>query len=176
VSLLRDFCVLRYDFRRDTATPDLPIQLRPIALIRDYQEKSLSKMFGNGRARSGIIVLPCGAGKSLVGITALTTIKKSTLIFWSVGEPNHASSRRMHARMPRSASSLSHTHRLVFSRFVACSNTGVSVEQWKQQLEKWSNLPPKYIACFTASQKDRVQTDALVLITTYNMVRHTCHQ
>ena len=26
-----------------------------------YQEKSLSKMFGNGRARSGIIVLPCGA-------------------------------------------------------------------------------------------------------------------
>lgn len=24
-------------------------------------------MFGNGRARSGIIVLPCGAGKSLVG-------------------------------------------------------------------------------------------------------------
>jgi len=47
----------------------------------------------------------------------------------------------------------------------------VSVEQWKQQLEKWSNLPPKYIACFTASQKDRIQTDALVLITTYNMVR-----
>lgn len=23
-------------------------------------------MFGNGRARSGVIVLPCGAGKSLV--------------------------------------------------------------------------------------------------------------
>jgi hypothetical protein len=33
---------------------------------RPYQDKSLSKMFGNGRARSGIIVLPCGAGKSLV--------------------------------------------------------------------------------------------------------------
>ena len=29
----------------------------------------MSKMFGNGRARSGIIVLPCGAGKSLVGAT-----------------------------------------------------------------------------------------------------------
>ena len=24
------------------------------------QEKSLRKMFGNGRARSGVIVLPCG--------------------------------------------------------------------------------------------------------------------
>ena len=37
-------------------------------------------MFGNGRARSGIIVLPCGAGKTLVGITATCTIKKSALV------------------------------------------------------------------------------------------------
>jgi DNA excision repair protein ERCC-3 len=37
-------------------------------------------MFGNGRARSGIIVLPCGAGKSLTGITAAQTIKKSTVV------------------------------------------------------------------------------------------------
>ncbi|KAJ2712200.1 DNA repair helicase RAD25 [Coemansia sp. D1744] len=36
-------------------------------------------MFGNGRARSGIIVLLCGAGKTLVGITAACTIKKSTI-------------------------------------------------------------------------------------------------
>ncbi|ORX71405.1 component of the holoenzyme form of RNA polymerase transcription factor [Linderina pennispora] len=36
-------------------------------------------MFGNGRARSGIIVLPCGAGKTLVGITAACTVKKSIL-------------------------------------------------------------------------------------------------
>ena len=28
-------------------------------------------MFGNGRARSGVIVLPCGAGKSLVGLLLL---------------------------------------------------------------------------------------------------------
>lgn len=37
-------------------------------------------MFGNGRARSGIIVLPCGAGKSLTGVTAAQTIKKSTMV------------------------------------------------------------------------------------------------
>jgi DNA excision repair protein ERCC-3 len=37
----------------------------------------LAKMFGNGRARSGIIVLPCGAGKTLTGVTAAQTIKKS---------------------------------------------------------------------------------------------------
>ena len=74
-----------YDFRRDSSTPDLPIHLKPSALIRDYQEKSLSKMFGNGRARSGIIVLPCGAGKTLVGITAAATVKKSTLVFCTTG-------------------------------------------------------------------------------------------
>lgn len=37
-------------------------------------------MFGNGRARSGIVVLPCGAGKSLTGVTAASTVKKSTVI------------------------------------------------------------------------------------------------
>jgi len=37
-------------------------------------------MFGNGRARSGIIVLPCGAGKSLTGVTAATTVKRSCIV------------------------------------------------------------------------------------------------
>ncbi|CAO3679137.1 unnamed protein product [Umbelopsis ramanniana] len=69
-----------YDFRNDTVNPNLEIDLKPITVIRPYQEKSLSKMFGNGRARSGIIVLPCGAGKTLVGITAACTIKKSCLV------------------------------------------------------------------------------------------------
>lgn len=74
-----------YDFRRDTSSLNLPMDLKPHAAIREYQVKSLSKMFGNGRARSGIIVLPCGAGKTLVGITAAQTIKKSTLVFCTTG-------------------------------------------------------------------------------------------
>ncbi|XP_057511266.1 general transcription and DNA repair factor IIH helicase subunit XPB1 isoform X6 [Actinidia eriantha] len=68
-----------YDFRNDTVNPDLDMELKPQAQPRPYQEKSLSKMFGNGRARSGIIVLPCGAGKSLVGVSAACRIKKSCL-------------------------------------------------------------------------------------------------
>lgn len=36
------------------------IDLKPSTVLRPYQEKSLRKMFGNGRARSGVIVLPCG--------------------------------------------------------------------------------------------------------------------
>jgi DNA excision repair protein ERCC-3 len=69
-----------YDFRNDTRNASLEIDLRPATQIRSYQEKSLSKMFGNGRAKSGIIVLPCGAGKTLVGITAACTIKKGTIV------------------------------------------------------------------------------------------------
>jgi DNA excision repair protein ERCC-3 len=69
-----------YDFRNDDANANLEIDLKPSAQIRSYQEKSLSKMFGNGRAKSGIIVLPCGAGKTLVGITAACTIKKGVII------------------------------------------------------------------------------------------------
>ncbi|EIE26133.1 DNA repair helicase rad25 [Coccomyxa subellipsoidea C-169] len=68
-----------YDFRNDTVNADLNIELKPHVQHRPYQEKSMAKMFGNGRARSGIIVLPCGAGKSLVGITAAARIKKSVL-------------------------------------------------------------------------------------------------
>lgn len=69
-----------YDFKNDETNPMLDIDLKPIAKIRDYQEKSLRKMFGNNRARSGIIVLPCGAGKTLVGITAACTVKKGVVI------------------------------------------------------------------------------------------------
>ncbi|UPK97857.1 hypothetical protein LCI18_008792 [Fusarium solani-melongenae] len=58
-----------YDFRFDRANPNLKIDLRPN-----------TQMFGNGRAKSGIIVLPCGAGKTLVGITAACTVKKSVIV------------------------------------------------------------------------------------------------
>ncbi|BBN05177.1 DNA excision repair protein ERCC-3 [Marchantia polymorpha subsp. ruderalis] len=68
-----------YDFRNDTINADVAMELKPQAQPRPYQEKSLSKMFGNGRARSGIIVLPCGAGKSLVGVSAACRIRKSCL-------------------------------------------------------------------------------------------------
>ena len=47
-----------YDFKRDLKSPNLPIEMKAIAKIRPYQEMALSKMFSNGRARSGIIVLP----------------------------------------------------------------------------------------------------------------------
>jgi hypothetical protein len=42
-----------YDFKHDSVNPNLDIELKPDVSLRPYQEKSLAKMFGNGRARSG---------------------------------------------------------------------------------------------------------------------------
>ncbi|KAI9662624.1 MAG: hypothetical protein M1821_008791 [Bathelium mastoideum] len=69
-----------YDFRNDIMNADLDIDIKPAVSIRYYQEHALNKMFGNGRCKSGIIVLPCGAGKTLVGITAACTVKKSAIV------------------------------------------------------------------------------------------------
>lgn len=74
-----------YDFVNDSVNARLEIDLKASTHIRSYQEKSLSKMFSNGRARSGVIVLPCGSGKTLVGITAACTIKKRTMVLCTSG-------------------------------------------------------------------------------------------
>ncbi|KAJ3256117.1 hypothetical protein HK103_005686 [Boothiomyces macroporosus] len=125
-----------YDFRMDTLNANLDIDLSPKTIIRDYQEKSLSKMFGggSGRARSGIIVLPTGAGKTLVGITAACTVKKSTIIL--------------------------------------CTNA-LSVEQWANELKKWSTIQEHQIAKFTASSKEKFSGDAGIVISTYTMISHS---
>jgi DNA excision repair protein ERCC-3 len=50
--------------------------------VRDYQKMAVDAFHAGGDVRggSGVIVLPCGAGKTIVGINALTTLKKSTLV------------------------------------------------------------------------------------------------
>lgn len=122
-----------YDFRNDTVNPNINIDLKPSAVLRPYQEKSLRKMFGNGRARSGVIVLPCGAGKSLVGVTACCTVRKRALVL---------------------------------------CNSGVSVEQWKQQFKMWSTADDSMICRFTSEAKDKPMGCG-ILITTYSMITHT---
>src|ERR1700712_5253426 len=61
-------------------TPGTP---HPIALdetswmLRDYQHKAVDSFFEGG---SGVVVLPCGAGKTLVGAGAMAKAKTTTLI------------------------------------------------------------------------------------------------
>ncbi|KAF2437045.1 DNA repair helicase RAD25 [Tothia fuscella] len=120
-----------YDFRNDFVNANLEIDLKPAAQIRPYQEQALSKMFGNGRARSGIIVLPCGAGKTLVGITAACTVKKGVIVL--------------------------------------CTSA-MSVNQWRDEFLRWSNVNPNDIAVFTAEHKDQFSGNTGIIISTYNMM------
>lgn len=50
--------------------------------VRDYQEKAAEAILGDGGAGTGFgtIVLPCGAGKTLVGMVIMSRLKTHTLI------------------------------------------------------------------------------------------------
>jgi DNA excision repair protein ERCC-3 len=71
-----------------TAGSDLEIALRDVARsglpfrVRDYQRLAVEAFHAGGDVRggSGVIVLPCGAGKTIVGIAAMAALKKHTLV------------------------------------------------------------------------------------------------
>ena len=48
--------------------------------LRDYQLQAVDAFIGGPGAGSGVIVLPCGAGKTLVGVAAMVKLGMRTLI------------------------------------------------------------------------------------------------
>jgi len=66
----------------------LPIHLRAVTksglpfTVRDYQRDAADTFYAGGDVRggSGVIVLPCGAGKTIVGIAAMAMMQRSTLV------------------------------------------------------------------------------------------------
>src|SRR5262245_22906978 len=61
---------------RKTARSGLPF------VVRDYQREAVDVFHAGGDVRggSGVIVLPCGAGKTIVGIAAMAKLQRTTLI------------------------------------------------------------------------------------------------
>ncbi|MDH4200877.1 MAG: DEAD/DEAH box helicase [Spirochaetia bacterium] len=51
-------------------------------IIRDYQQNAINAFYANGSLEggSGVVVLPCGAGKTIVGIGAMQKVSTQTLI------------------------------------------------------------------------------------------------
>ena len=66
----------------------LPLGLRSemrsgaVFQVRDYQKGAVDAFYAGGDARggSGVIVLPCGAGKTIVGLAAMAALQSETLI------------------------------------------------------------------------------------------------
>ncbi len=61
---------------------------------------------------------------------------------------------------------------LQFLISVVLCNSGVSVEQWKQQFKMWSTADDSIICRFTSDAKDKPMGCG-ILITTYNMITHS---
>jgi DNA excision repair protein ERCC-3 len=67
---------------------ELPIQLRGYTrggerfVLRHYQQDAAAIFYAGGRAHggSGVVVLPCGAGKTMVGMAAMAQTQCATLI------------------------------------------------------------------------------------------------
>ena len=66
----------------------LPLKLREVAqsgqpfILRNYQQEAADVFYQSGRVQggSGVICLPCGAGKTIVGMAAMAQVQENTLI------------------------------------------------------------------------------------------------
>ncbi|MBK8535172.1 MAG: DEAD/DEAH box helicase [Candidatus Competibacteraceae bacterium] len=66
----------------------LPVTLRTLSgngesfVVRGYQREAAAAFYQDGQARggSGVIVLPCGAGKTIVGMATMALVQENTLI------------------------------------------------------------------------------------------------
>jgi len=77
VSLIDEF-----DFANARTLSSININLKPSTKSRFYQEFAVSRLFWNGfKCHSGILVLPCGAGKTMIGIDVIAALKKPSIIF-----------------------------------------------------------------------------------------------
>jgi len=47
---------------------------------RYYQDRAIKNIFIGNKARSGLMILPCGSGKTIIGVIAISRIKRSTVI------------------------------------------------------------------------------------------------
>jgi len=60
----------------------LDIELRDTFTLRDYQKDAAQIFYASGSEKggSGVIVLPCGSGKTIIGMAAMALVKTHTLI------------------------------------------------------------------------------------------------
>ncbi|KAI8800905.1 P-loop containing nucleoside triphosphate hydrolase protein [Cladochytrium replicatum] len=162
-----------YEFTKtEEAIKPVAMDLTEGTRLHPYQHESLSRMFSNmgnlerdeatkndsavpPLARSGVIVLPCGAGKSLVGVAAASIIKKSCLVLCSNTE-----SIDQWAREFKSFSTINEEQVVKFSAGVGAAKTAAGIRGWLNTYLKGStNVFGRF--------------DSGVLITTYPMLTNS---
>lgn len=115
---------------------------------------------------AGIIVLPCGAGKTLTGVTAAATIQKGVIVLantnvsalqWKVGGPPTV------ADEPQLTSWCLNLD----------LNTDHLVEPTGAQFRQWTTMADDEIIKFTSKDSQILPQKPVILITTYSMLSFT---
>lgn len=70
----------RFTYMNDTSAMTVKIDLR-YPETRDYQKDAAERMFWNNEVHSGLLILPCGAGKTYCGVNITSKMKKNAVIF-----------------------------------------------------------------------------------------------
>jgi len=61
--------------------PMINLSLKPSTKLRDYQQLAIESTLWDGQMHSGVIVLPCGAGKTATGVNACCAAGRKAIIF-----------------------------------------------------------------------------------------------
>ncbi|KAG8346276.1 hypothetical protein TRVL_02892 [Trypanosoma vivax] len=134
------------------------IMLKTQTKPRPYQIDAVDAAVSDGFLRSGCIVLPCGAGKTLVGIMLLCKVKKPTLILCA-GSVSVEQWKNQILEFSTLGCSLGNDENR------SSSGSGTASGRQRTRIEGVAR-----ISCLTAKQKDDITDDTDIVLTTYNML------
>ncbi|MCQ2122398.1 MAG: DEAD/DEAH box helicase [Fibrobacter sp.] len=125
-----------------TVGEPLEITLRDTTLagkkfeLRDYQKEAAQVFFASGSEKggSGVIVLPCGSGKTVIGLAAMALIQTKTLIL----TPNISASRQWIREI--------------------CDKTNLTIDQVKEYSGEVKEIGPVTVATYQIlTQRKRIK-------------------
>ncbi|CBZ29787.1 putative DNA repair helicase [Leishmania mexicana MHOM/GT/2001/U1103] len=145
----------QYDFEKDTSVRTAHISLRTQTKPRRYQIEAVDAAIHDGTLNSGCLLLPCGAGKTLLGIMLMCKVKKPTLVVCAGGVSVEQWKSQildyavLEAPPPTDDGDAADAH-------------GGRPHQIKNGAAR--------IACLTGKQKDPITEETDVVLTTYSML------
>ena len=125
-----------------TVGDPLPIHLRETTLsgkkfaLRDYQREAAQVFYASGSEKggSGVIVLPCGSGKTVIGLATMALVQTKTLIL----TPNISASRQWIREI--------------------CDKTDLTIDQVKEYSGEVKEIGPVTVATYQIlTQRKRVK-------------------
>ncbi|CCW68459.1 unnamed protein product [Phytomonas sp. Hart1] len=155
----------QYEFERDVSVRSVKLSLRTQTKPRPYQVEALEAATTGGTLNSGCLLLPCGAGKTLLGIMIMCKVKKPTLVVCA-GSVSVEQWKNQIMEYASFESSLN-----------ASTEPNDNMNGSAAPIPDTTRSGASHIACLTGKQKDEITENTDVVITTYSMLvsAHKAH-